>query len=959
MKSAKLRHSITRRLIVYVVLFSSFITLLITALQLFQEYFDGVSQVKGQIVQIKKLSLSSVTENLWNLYEKQIQAQLKDLIQLPDVEYLEIHTRDEVVATAGRRLSQNTITETLPLVYLREEETIPIGKLVVVVTLDSVYEELFDRILIILISNAIKTTLVSLFIFLIFQSLVTRHLAAVSSHLQNLTADQLDNKLILDRRDAHDELSQVVTSINEMGDSLSQTTVSKNYVDNIIASMADGLIVVNSNSTIRMINKTTQDLLDYTELELIGESVNVIFADGKETLYGKENEETVDRSIVTKLEATCLSKKGRRIPVLLSVSDMHAQNKETEGRVYIIHDITQRKRAEQEIKRLNQELEQHVEERTLSLRQAIRALDEKNITLDAINKVQARFIDQDPEKTFEALLSGLLKLTDSEYGFGGEVLTNPEGKPYLKTHAISNIAWNDKTEALYQRAAADGMEFFNLNTLFGTVLTSGEPLLSNNPAQDPRAGGLPHGHPTLSAFLGVPVLASENVIGIVGVANRPGGYDNAVIERLQPFLRTYAGIILAGQAMVARVQAEQQLREREMRLRAVLDNVVDGIITIDEHSRIRSVNPALEAMFDYAAEELLGQSVTRLMPEQHRKPHLTAMRRYHQSGRPTALTMKQEVEGLRKDGTIYPVELTVSEVDLGDQRLFTGVLRDITDRKLAEEELEQRRRHLEVLVEQRTVRLKDANEELRRFAYIVSHDLRAPLVNIKGFAVELGLTINSIRSLLEPVLKQLDIQSRNELEGLLGADINESLDYIDSSVNKMSRQINAILKLSRLDRLELQPERVETQALVNDALRSLAHEIDEQGVQVDVGQLPVVMADRIAMEQIVSNILDNAIKYLDSARAGSLAVYGEHAGENTFLYFRDNGRGISATEQSGIYELFGRAGAHDKPGEGMGLAYVHSLLRRMGGEIRCQSELGKGTVFTVAIPDTHSSGGSN
>ncbi len=220
MKSAKLRHSITRRLIFYVVLFSSFITLLITALQLFQEYFDGISQVKGQIVQIEKLSLSSVTENLWNLYEKQIQAQLKDLIQLPDVEYLEIHSREEVIATAGRRSSQNTITETLPLIYLREEEKIPIGKLLVVATLDSVYEELFDRILIILISNGIKTALVSLLIFFIFRLRVTRHLAAVSRHLQNLTADHLDGRLILAGRHAQVELSQVVTRINEMGESL-------------------------------------------------------------------------------------------------------------------------------------------------------------------------------------------------------------------------------------------------------------------------------------------------------------------------------------------------------------------------------------------------------------------------------------------------------------------------------------------------------------------------------------------------------------------------------------------------------------------------------------------------------------------------------------------------------------------------------------------------------------------
>ena len=955
---ARLSRSITRRLIVYVVLFSSFITFLITIIQLVQEYHEGVSQVNGQILQIERLSLTSVTDNLWNLYEKQIQGQLSDLIQLPDVEYLEIYSNDEVIATAGSQPSKNIISDTLPLIYHREDERIQIGKLLVVATLDSVYAELYDRILIILVSNGVKTTLVSLFIFLIFQLLVTRHLATISNHLQNLTADKLDKRLILNRRPIEDELSWVVTAINEMGDSLSRTMVSKKYVDNIIASMADGLVVVKIDTTIRQTNKMTQLLLGYSEQELIGKSVNTIFTGGPDIFPTKWIEKTGDRPVVNKMEATCLSKNGKRIPVLVSVSNLQAQDNVFQGSVYIIHDITERKRAEQEIQRLNQVLEQHVEERTQSLQQAIRALDEKNVLLDAINRVQACFIDQDPKKTFESLLSGLLRLTDSEYGFGGEVLSDSEGKLYLKTHAITNIAWNDETEALYQRAAENGMEFSNLNTLFGAVLVSGAPVLSNNPVQDPRAGRLPCGHPQLSAFLGVPVLAGENVIGMVGVANRPGGYDNSIVERLQPFLSTYAGIIIANRANVARLQAEQQLREREMRLRAILDNVVDGIITIDKQSTIQSVNPALEKMFGYEAKQLLGQSVTMLMPQRHRSLHQKAMQRSLQSGKLNALEMTREVEGLHKDGTIFPVELTLSEVDLGDQHLYTGVLRDITDRKLAEEELDQRRKQLEVLVEQRTMRLKDINEELRRFTYIVSHDLRAPLVNIKGFAAELGFTIESIRSLLKPVLEQLEMQDRVELERLLGRDINESLGFIDSSVKKMSRQINAILKLSRLEQLKLQPEKVETEVLVKDALRSLAHDIDEQGVQVDVNQLPLVVADRMAMEQIVSNILDNAIKYLDQSRAGLVEVYGEHTDGKMVLHFRDNGRGISEMEQSRIYELFARAGLADKPGDGIGLAYVQSLVHKMGGEIRCQSEVGKGTVFTVVIPDLIQNGGT-
>ena len=347
MKITRKPYSITRQLIVYVVLFRSFITLLITAFQLYQEYHHGVSHVRGQIVQIEQLSLSSVTENLWNLYEKQIRVQLRDLIQLPDVQYMEIESSGEVIASAGIRTSQNTIIESLPLIYHRQDEEIPIGKLIVVATLDGVYEELFDRVVVILISNGIKTALVSLFIFLIFQFLVTRHLSSISGHLRNLTADHLDRKLTLDRSPVEDELSQLATSINNMADNLSRTTVTKNYVDNIIASMADGLIVIAPDTTIRLANNTAQDILEYEEQELTSKSIIDIFEDGQKIFQVNAIEKSEDSGAIRRLEANCMSKYGNRIPVLVSVSSMRDRNNEIQGSVYIVHDITERKCAEQ------------------------------------------------------------------------------------------------------------------------------------------------------------------------------------------------------------------------------------------------------------------------------------------------------------------------------------------------------------------------------------------------------------------------------------------------------------------------------------------------------------------------------------------------------------------------------------------------------------------------------------
>ena len=152
-------------------------------------------------------------------------------------------------------------------------------------------------------------------------------------------------------------------------------------------------------------------------------------------------------------------------------------------------------------------------------------LQKKNALLQAVIHAQSKFIvDDDPRELFDGLLHDLLDLTSSEYGFIGEVLYNEAKLPYLKTYAITNIAWNEETRNFYEENVPQGLEFHNLETLFGYALKTEETVISNDPAQDPRSGGLPKGHPPLNAFLGMPLLSGKNMVGMVGIANRPGGY---------------------------------------------------------------------------------------------------------------------------------------------------------------------------------------------------------------------------------------------------------------------------------------------------------------------------------------------------------------------------------------------------------------------------------------------------
>ncbi|MFT5434088.1 MAG: GAF domain-containing protein, partial [Myxococcota bacterium] len=150
--------------------------------------------------------------------------------------------------------------------------------------------------------------------------------------------------------------------------------------------------------------------------------------------------------------------------------------------------------------------------------------------LDVLHRVQVDFLfDDDRQRAFTELLRHVLEMTGSEYGFIGEVLTTAEGKAYLKTHAITNIAWSPETRRFYDDNFATGLEFDGLKTIFGAVLTSRSVVIANDPVNDPRRGGPPPGHPPLDAFLGIPFHAGREMVGMVGVANRKGGYDETLV----------------------------------------------------------------------------------------------------------------------------------------------------------------------------------------------------------------------------------------------------------------------------------------------------------------------------------------------------------------------------------------------------------------------------------------------
>ncbi len=262
---------------------------------------------------------------------------------------------------------------------------------------------------------------------------------------------------------------------------------------------------------------------------------------------------------------------------------------------------------------------------------------------------------------------------------------------------------------------------------------------------------------------------------------------------------------------------------------------------------------------------------------------------------------------------------------------------------------------LEEVVAERTAGLSRANEEIQRFAYIVSHDLRAPLVNVMGFTAELEAGQRALSELVDRAEADAPAILTVEASEAARADLPEAIGFIRTSTAKMDRLINAILKLSREGRRVISPEPLDMAALMTSIRDTLQHRLDATGTELTIHTpLPAIVSDRLAIEQVFANVVENAVKYLDPARPGRIAISGRVVGDRAIFSIEDNGRGIAASDHQRIFDLFRRSGVQNQPGEGIGLAHVRALTYRLGGTIDVASELGRGTTFNLRLPVTYS-----
>ena len=557
-----------------------------------------------------------------------------------------------------------------------------------------------------------------------------------------------------------------------------------------------------------------------------------------------------------------------------------------------------------------------------------RSVDEKIATdlklkeakkyLEIVTKIQKIYIEtRDISKTFGILLNSILVDTKSDFGFICEVLFDEEGNPFMRSIALTNIVWDSASKEIYEKHAIQGVEFRNLNTLFGRVLVEKAIHISNDAVNDPYSGGTPHGHQIIKTFVGIPIFKNKEMVAVLGLANNPEGYSLDLVEKTEPLLGSISSILEKNKIELQIVKTQQELVKSEAQIKAILTSIEDIVFEINEEFVITSV----------WAKDLENLDVPKIKYINQKFESLIGKYPFLLSTYNTLLEVANDgVErsfeySLYKNNKQIWNKARIFVLTVEPIKIYCLQISDITTSKSAEENLKQN-----------LIQAKELGE-LKRFVSLTSHEFRTPLTSI-----------SSSNELITMNLKKLNIP------------INEKLkkynQIIQNEVTHMTTLLNDVLILGKIDanKMSINSDTIDLKEVVIEIIDYLFSS-NKINIKIETrikGKPFKISTDIKILEHILENITNNAIKYSIGKPNPFIEI--NYQTNHVVLALQDFGIGIPKLDQPKLFEQFYRASNVGKiHGVGLGLLIVKKMVERLNGEIKIESEEGVGTRLEITL----------